>query len=475
MLNKLRNFSKGKLAGVLVAIIIIPFVFWGMGSVFSGGNTNSIAKINNHNVSTQDFADFINNSKISPEIIKENINNNVLEELLSQLVSISLVDLEINGLKVYISDKTLAEKIKNEKSFQDENNKFSRTKYEKFLLENNISHVNFEKDIKDIELKKKLFTYIGGGIKSPFFLINKSYKQQLKKIEVDYIDLSASYKNKSEITLDDLKKHIDKNKEKFLVEKIDISIIKITPEKISGETEFTENFFSKIDEIEDLILNNNNITEISKKYNLKVDLFKEYYPANNKDNVNILNEIYKKRNQSKIDILDKNDFFLLYEIKNSKKVLPTLDNKEFLTIVKNDFLEINKYEVHKELMIKIQKKKFTNDDFFKLSNGKIISLKINSINDASKFTTDSVNLLYSLGINNFSLISDENNNIYLAKVKNIYENNLIKNSQENKKFTNQTNIKIRDRLYNSYDFMLNEKYKIKVNEKALEKVKNYFR
>ena len=49
MLNKLRNFSKGKLAGVLVGIIIIPFVFWGMGSVFSGGNTNSIAKINNYN------------------------------------------------------------------------------------------------------------------------------------------------------------------------------------------------------------------------------------------------------------------------------------------------------------------------------------------------------------------------------------------------------------------------------------------
>ena len=102
MLNKLRNFSKGKLAGVLVGIIIIPFVFWGMGSVFSGGNTNSIAKINNHNVSAQDFADFVNNSKISTEVIKENINNNILEELLTQLVSMSLVDMEINELKFFI-------------------------------------------------------------------------------------------------------------------------------------------------------------------------------------------------------------------------------------------------------------------------------------------------------------------------------------------------------------------------------------
>ena len=102
MLNKLRNFSKGKLAGVLVGIIIIPFVFWGMGSVFSGGNMNSIAKINDHNVSTKDFADFVNNSKISTEVIKENIDNNVLEELLTQLVSTTLVDIEMSGFKPII-------------------------------------------------------------------------------------------------------------------------------------------------------------------------------------------------------------------------------------------------------------------------------------------------------------------------------------------------------------------------------------
>ena len=157
MLNKLRNFSKGKLAGVLVGIIIIPFVFWGMGSVFSGGNTNSIAKINNHNVSTQDFTDFVNNSKISADVIKENINNNILEDLLTQLVSISLIDIEINKLKIFISDKILANKIKKQISFKDENNNFSRTKYEKFLLENNMSSVEFEQNIKDNELKKNYF------------------------------------------------------------------------------------------------------------------------------------------------------------------------------------------------------------------------------------------------------------------------------------------------------------------------------
>ncbi len=473
MLNKLRNFSKGKLAGVLVGIIIIPFVFWGMGSVFSGGNTNSIAKINNHNVSTQDFADFVNNSKIGSDVIKENIDNNILEQLLTQLVSISLVDLEINKLNFSLSDGALVKKIKKQKSFHDESKNFSRTKYEKFLLENNISSVQFEKNIRDNELKKKLFTYISGGIKSPFFLINKTYKEQLKEVEIDYINLNSIYTNKDDINFTDIEKHIDENKTKFLVEKIDISIARLTPQTLSGENEFTENFFSKIDEIDDLLSNNISISEISKKYNLKIETFEEYSPGNN--NKPILNEIYNERNSKTTDLVDKNDFFLLYEIKNLKKMLPNLKDNNFYTMVKNDLFEISKYEVHKDLLTKIQKNKFTQQDFSNLSNGSVNNLKINSIKDTTKFTSDSVKLIYSLGLNSFSLISDDQNNVYLVKVKNIYENNLIKNSKDSKMFVNQTDASLRDNLSNSYDFLLNEKYKININEKTLERMKNYFR
>ncbi len=473
MLNKLRNFSKGKLAGVLVGIIIIPFVFWGMGSVFSGGNTNSIAKINNYNVSTQDFADFVNNSKISTEVIKENIDNNVLEELLTQLVSTTLIDIEIDELKILISDEVIANRLKNEKNFQDENNNFSRTKYEKFLLERNMSSVEFEQSIRNNELKRNLFNYIGGGIKSPYFLINKTYKEQLKKVEVDYLDLISTYTNKNEIKIDEIKKHINENKEKFLAEKIDISLVKITPNNLTGETEYTENFFSKIDEIEDLMINNSKINEIAKKYNLKVETINEYYPKKNEDD--LLNEIYKKRNASTLQLLDKNDFFILYEIKNFKKILPSLENNDFLEKAKNDLYEIKKYELHTELMKKIQKKEFKNEDFSKLAKGQIKNLKIENINDANKFTIDSVSLIYSLNLNNFSLVSDKNNNVYLVKIKNIYENNLDKNGKENIIFANKTNKKLRDNLYNSYDFLLNEKYKIEVNQNTLDRMKNYFK
>ena len=285
--------------------------------------------------------------------------------------------------------------------------------------------------------------------------------------------MNSIYINKNEISLDDLKKHINENEEKFLVEKIDISLIKITPENISGETEFTENFFSKIDEIEDLIINNSKINEIAKKYNLKVETINEYYPK--KNNEDLLNEIYKKRNINTLELLDKNDFFALYEIKNFKKILPSIENNEFLKKVKNDLYEIKKFEIHSKLMKKIQKKEFTNEDFSNLAKDNLKNLKIKNINDTNKFTIDSVSLIYSLNLNNFSLVSDKNNNVYLVRIKNIYENNLNKNSDEIKFYSNKTNKKLRDNLYNSYDFLLNEKYRIEVNQKTLDRMKNYFR
>ena len=73
MINKLRRFSNSKLAMVVVGIIIVPFVFWGMGSVFSGGNTNNIAKINNEPISSKDFINHINQSRLTNEIIRENL------------------------------------------------------------------------------------------------------------------------------------------------------------------------------------------------------------------------------------------------------------------------------------------------------------------------------------------------------------------------------------------------------------------
>ena len=90
------------------------------------------------------------------------------------------------------------------------------------------------------------------------------------------------------------------------------------------------------------------------------------------------------------------------------------------------------------------------------------------------FERNSVKLLYSLPKNSFLLISDTNNKIFLAKIKDKKFKNISKNSEEISKFLDQTNVNMKTNLFNSYDNFLNKKYKIKINQKTLERVKNYF-
>ena len=126
-------------------------------------------------------------------------------------------------------------------------------------------------------------------------------------------------------------------------------------------------------------------------------------------------------------------------------------------------------------MLIFHDKKFNQITFDKLADGKIENIILNSINDNNKFSAASIKVLYAQPINSFTLIFDEKTDVFVAKIKKLYTNDISKDSNEFLNYRNQTNIIIRDNMYSSYDYFLDEKYKVKVNQKTLERVKNYFR
>ena len=128
MISILGKFTKKKIGGLLlIIVIVIAFGFGGFGGGFSPGNQNNIAKINNTSISAQEFMNYLNNSGLSQQVIKANIDKNILEELLSTLVSTTLLNLEIKDLNLVMSGDVLIEKIKKNRNFHDKDGKFQRT------------------------------------------------------------------------------------------------------------------------------------------------------------------------------------------------------------------------------------------------------------------------------------------------------------------------------------------------------------
>ena len=105
----------------------------------------------------------------------------------------------------------------------------------------------------------------------------------------------------------------------------------------------------------------------------------------------------------------------------------------------------------------------------------IETTKLTSIRDNKKFEINAVEVLYSMPINSFTLINDEKNNIYLAKVSKILNKSNNKNSNELSEYRNNQNSNIKNSMLKSYDLFLNNKYDVVLNQKTIERVKNFFK
>ena len=468
-----KNFTKKKIGGLLlILVIIIAFGFGGFGGGFNTGNQNNIAKINNTNISTQDFMDYLNQSNLSQQVIKKNIDKNIIEELLSSLISMKLLELEIKNLNLIMSEDILIKKIKKNKNFQNVKGKFQRTLYEKFLLTNNTNAPTYEFKLKNNALQKKLFTYISGGSISPKFLINKYYKEKNRKLDINYINLNSFYKKKNEFTEKEIKNFLNENSNKLKQEYIDFSYVVITPKNLTGSEEFNQSFFDKIDDIENKISKNIDFKTIVKKLEIKPTVKKDYLNLENKDT--IANKIYNSR-KNKIEILEDSGSFIFYQIDKVNTKLPSLLNDKFKTQIKNLLFQKEKYEFNKDILNQIDKKQFNQESFDKLGITGVKKIKLDSIKDNKKFEINSIQILYSLPLGGFTLIADDKDNIFVAKTIKFEDQNISENSNQYNAISNEASAQNRNSILKSYDYLLNNKYKVVVNQKTLDRVKNYFK
>ena len=158
--------------------------------------------------------------------------------------------------------------------------------------------------------------------------------------------------------------------------------------------------------------------------------------------------------------------------------MPEINNKKFKDKVTEILYQKNKYEFNKKLADKINENKFNHEQFKNLSiknSIKIEKTTLNSIGDNEKFTRNSMELIYSMPQRSYLLVNDDKNNIYLLHILKIHEESLSRNSDKFENFKDQGMMEIRNQMYTTYDNFINDKYKVKINQKTLDRVKNYFK
>ena len=484
MATSIGKSSKSFFLKLLVGIIILPFVFWGMGDVFRGGNQNVVATVDSNKISTQEFVNYINRLNLNKEQVKNLSKTDLVEQILSDYIGKKVMSLEIEKLGIVVSDQALRDLIKNDKSFFKDN-KFSRTEYEKFLLKSGITAPQFESNIVEQEKRRQFLSSLAGGIVIPEILVEKEFRKENQTKTIKYINLDK-YHSKNKPSKKSIKELYDRNKNVFFTELKSIRYAEIKPELISGSKDYNENFFKQLDIIENNVLDGQSFEDTTEAHNLKIIEFnkinakKENEEKNKLENLpdNLFKKIFNLKNPQSPEVLNIEGKYYLAEIKNEEKKNRPMNDPEVLEALTAQLSFKEKIENNTSLAKDISLGAFDGDNYKKFAddNGLIVKeYKISNLKQNDVFSESLIKRIFLTQDGEINLITNSTlTKSFLISTKKTEYKKLDKNGNEFEQYEAKARLNLINKIYQTYDENANQKYKVEVNQRTIDRVKNSF-
>tara|TARA_A100001015_G_scaffold90064_1_gene100321 strand:- start:357 stop:1814 length:1458 start_codon:yes stop_codon:yes gene_type:complete len=484
MATSIGKLSKSFFLKLLVGIIILPFVFWGMGDVFRGGNQNVVATVDSKKISTQEFVNYINRLSLNEDQVKNLSKTDLVEQILSDYIGKKVMSLEIEKLNIVVSDNALRDLIKNDKSFFKDN-EFSRTEYEKFLLKSGITAPQFEANIVEQEKRRQFLSSLAGGIVIPEILVEKEFRKENQTKIIQYINLDK-YHSKNKPSQKSIKELYERNKNIFFTELKSIRYAEIKPELISGNKDYNENFFKQLDIIENNVLDGQSFEETTKAHNLKVIEFKKINAKKESEAKNKLESlpdnlfkiIYNIKMPKSPEIISIEGKYFLAEIKDVEKKNRPMNDPEVLEALTAQLSFKEKIENNTSLAKDISLgafdggnyKKFADDNGLIIKDYNVSNLKQNDI-----FSESLIKRIFLTKDGEINLITNSTlTKSFLISTKKTEYKKLSKNVDEFEKYEAKARLNLINKIYQSYDENANQKYKVEINQRTIDRVKNSF-
>ena len=481
MLTSIKKATSSFFTKVLIGLIILPFVFWGMGDVFRTGNQNVLVNIDAEKIGVQNFVNYLSQLNLTDEQRKNLSKTDLLDRILSDYIGKKIIAMEIETGGVKLSNSSLKEIITSDETFKKDN-QFSRTEYEKFLLENRMSPTMFEQNISEQEKKRQLLTYLSEGINLPNFLINKEFQNENQNKTIQYLELDDLYKNKK-FTDEEIKKIYDENKQFLVREFKKINFVELLPSNLTGQPEYNEAYFKRIDEIENGILDGKKVNDFTQEFNLSLKTINE--TDRNKKNklgqdiIKLEDGLFERMfnvEANKASLINLNNKYFLSEVESINQITRDLEDEEIRDAItsqlKIKYIAESNIKIVKQLSEgKFKKEQF--DNFSKENNISIKNTTLKNLEDETIFNKDIIREIFKVKDNELQLITDstltKNYIIYSVKTE------FPPFDKNNKKFTEyETKAKLgfSNQIYGTFDAAVNERYDVKINEKVLTRIKN---
>lgn len=246
MLNIMRKNASSLLIKIIFSIIVIVFVFWGVGS-FQPSSGDRVALVNGEPISVESYRYAYNNYI---ETLQAQYGSNLSQELLSMfqvprqvinsLITRTLLLQEAEKMDIRVTDAELASAIQSMSAFQN-NGTFDKQQYVYVLNRNDLTPEMFETDQKETMLINELSTFITSGIKVTEGEILEWYDWINASVDIDYALFDPQSIDDIEPTEEELSSFYDINAENYRTEpRIKVQYLVFRPENYTDDVKIED-------------------------------------------------------------------------------------------------------------------------------------------------------------------------------------------------------------------------------------------
>lgn len=248
MLGSMRSKAGGWVAKAFIVLLAASFAVWGVADVFSGRQSDVVAEVGTRQVSNYDYQTALSRhlqslsrqfgQTLTPDQARQ---LGIDRQVLGQLLRDAALEAQADKLGLRISSDTVAQRIANDRRFQNASGQFNADQFRNLLRSNGITEQAFVLSEQQNLLRQSIGAGISRGVEVPGLLARVAYDHRNAQRDAKYFIVTGSTADVDEPSDSDLKAFYDSNQRLFAVpERRVFGVVQVTPELLAANIDVGE-------------------------------------------------------------------------------------------------------------------------------------------------------------------------------------------------------------------------------------------
>ena len=247
MLDPMRRYAQSWGVKIIFGLIIIVFVFWGVGS-FQGDRASVLANINGEPLLIKEYEkSYQENLRLvknrNPKITDKDLQEGGFGwQVFTNMVTTRLLEAQAKKLGITVSKDEMRASIATIPAFLNKDKKFDPKRYEAILAANNVTPGEFEADYRQDLLLRKLSAFLALPASVSEAEARTIFDFMREQATIHYIPFEAAGFSKGITPSDEaIKKYYEARKDEFATPvQIKIDYLEFTPKALAKPDEVSD-------------------------------------------------------------------------------------------------------------------------------------------------------------------------------------------------------------------------------------------